>query len=119
MQFCENLFDVFPVESDARNLRRDLMSLHQRRRFRRHAIENRSVLRSVLTLACGSLLFSLDCFPVSQYFGRIAGGCIAENMWMASHHLGVHLIDDVVNIEFAAFLSHARKEGDLKKEIAE
>src|SRR5579885_2212582 len=53
-ELVEDVFDRFPVEADARGLRRELVRLHQRGHFRRDAVEERRVVRFIF--ARGALL---------------------------------------------------------------
>src|SRR5437016_12428725 len=95
------------------------MSLHQRVRLCRNAIEYRSAYTFSHAFAGGAFLFGLDCFPVAQHLGGVASLRLAEHMRMSPHHLCVHFIDYVVDIELAAFFRDARKKGDLKERSEE
>ena len=91
------------------------MSLHQRWRLGRNAIEYRSAFGFSHAFGGGAFLFGFDRFPVAQHLGGIASLRLAEHMRMSSHHLGVHFIDYVVDMELAAFLRDAREEGNLEE----
>src|SRR5436853_85157 len=65
--------------------------------------------------ARAAFLFGLDCFPVAEHLGGVASLRLAEHMRMSPHHLRVHFIYYVVDIELAAFFRYARKESDLKE----
>ena len=66
------------------------------------------------TFAGGAFLFGFDRFPVAQHFGGVAGFGVAKNMRMPSHHFGVHFVNHVVDVEFAAFARDAREESNLE-----
>src|SRR6266850_915663 len=115
LELSEDVFEFFPIKSDARGLGGKLMGLRQRRRLRRYTIKQR-----LLSLAFpgSAALFGLHYFPVAQDGSRVVGVGIAENVWMTADHLFVNRAGNIPDREFAALLRDLSVKDNLKKQIA-
>lgn len=108
--FGDDVLDVLPVETDARDFALDFVGFQERGEMFRKIFKVQNARRALFRF--------LDRLPLLEDFGAVAGLRRAEDVRMAAHELFIDGSGDGVEIEFTGFAGHLGVEDDLQEKIA-
>lgn len=106
----DDVLDVFPIETDARDFALDFVGFQERGEMFRKVFQMDDARRALFRF--------LDRLPLLEDFRAVAGRRRAEDVRMAAHELVVDGSGYSIEIEFAGFTCHLGMEDNLQEEIA-